>query len=64
MPASMCEDQGVDGHASIVTTMRYMHAIDQGKPGAITVLSEYRLQHRRKIVTNETPQILQTVASC
>jgi len=31
------------GHASIVTTMRYIHATDQGKRGAITVLSEYRL---------------------
>ena len=30
------------GHASIVTTMRYIHATDQGKRGAITVLSEYR----------------------
>jgi integrase len=65
-------DAGVDvvkikelmGHASIVTTMRYMHATDQGKRGAITVLSEYRLRHCRKIVTNETPQILQTAASC
>ena len=43
-------DAGVDvvkikelmGHASIVTTMRYIHATDQGKRGAITVLSEYR----------------------
>jgi hypothetical protein len=30
------------GHASIVTTMRYIHATDQGKGGAIVVLSEYR----------------------
>jgi DMSO/TMAO reductase YedYZ molybdopterin-dependent catalytic subunit len=36
------------GHASIVTTMRYMHATDQGKRGAITVLSEYRRQRSRK----------------
>jgi len=43
-------DAGVDvvkikelmGHASIVTTMRYIHATDQGKRGAIVVLSEYR----------------------
>jgi hypothetical protein len=28
------------GHASIVTTMRYIHATDQGKRGAIVVLSE------------------------
>jgi len=26
------------GHASIVTTMRYIHATDQGKRGAITVM--------------------------
>jgi integrase len=49
-------DAGVDvvkikelmGHASIVTTMRYIHATDQGKRGAITVLSEYRQQRRLK----------------
>ena len=63
-------DAGVDvvkikelmGHASIVTTMRYIHATDQGKRGAITVLSEYRQQHCRKIVTNEKRQILQPAA--
>ena len=46
-------DAGVDvvkikelmGHASIVTTMRYIHATDQGKRGAIVVLSEYRQRH-------------------
>jgi hypothetical protein len=27
---------------SIVTTMRYIHPTDQGKRGAIVVLSEYR----------------------
>jgi Phage integrase family len=40
-------DAGVDvvkikelmGHASIVTTMRYIHATDQGKRGAITVFT-------------------------
>ena len=43
-------DAGVDvvkikelmGHASIVTTMRYIHATDHGGRGAITVLSEDR----------------------
>jgi integrase len=30
------------GDASIVTTMRYIHATDQGKRSAIVVLSEYR----------------------
>ena len=53
-------DAGVDvvkikelmGHASIVTTMRYIHATDQGKRGAITVLSEYRQQRRQKMVTS------------
>lgn len=50
-------DAGVDvvkikelmGHASIVTTMRYIHATDQGKSSAITVLSEYRQQHCRRL---------------
>jgi hypothetical protein len=36
------------GHAPIVTTMRYMHATDQGKRKAIVVLSEYRQQHCHK----------------
>jgi Phage integrase family len=61
-------DAGVDvvkikelmGHASIVTTMRYIHATDQGKRGAITVLSEYRQQRSRKdghkLVTMEKRQ--------
>jgi integrase len=43
-------DTGIDvvqikelmGHASIVTTMRYRHATDQGQRGASVVLSEYR----------------------
>jgi integrase len=60
-------DAGVDvvkvkelmGHASIVTTMRYIHATDQGKRGAIVVLSEYRQQHCRKFVTSEAGQSLQ-----
>ena len=67
-------DAGVDvvkikelmGHASIVTTMRYIHATDQGKRGAITVLSEYRRQRqnrRHKFVTNEKRQVLQPAAS-
>ena len=64
-------DAGVDvvkikelmGHASIVTTMRYIHATDKGKRGAITVLSEYRRQHCRKIVTNEKRQVLQAAAN-
>jgi integrase len=47
-------------HAS---TMRYMQGTDQGKRGAITVLSEYRQQHCRKIVTNEKRQILQPAAN-
>ena len=64
-------DAGVDvvkikelmGHASIVTTMRYIHATDQGKRGAITVLSEYRQKRRHKFVTNEKRQALQPAAS-
>ena len=64
-------DAGVDvvkikelmGHASIVTTMRYIHATDQGKRGAIVVLSEYRKRHRRKFVTNEKRQSLQSAVN-
>jgi integrase len=64
-------DAGVDvvkikelmGHASIVTTMRYIHATDKGKRGAITVLSEYRKQRRHKFVTKEKRQTLQPAAS-
>jgi integrase len=41
------------GHAS---TMRYIHAADQGKRGAIVVLSEYRQRQRHKFVTNEERQ--------
>ena len=62
--ARVLVDAGVDvvkikelmGHASIVTTMRYIHATDQGKRGAITILSEYRQQRRHKFVTNEKRQ--------
>lgn len=69
-------DAGVDivkikelmGNASIVTTMRYIHATDQGKRGPIVVLSEYRQRHRpqdgHKMVTNEKRQVLKPAASC
>lgn len=64
-------DAGVDmvkikeimGHASIVTTMRYIHATDQGKRGAIVVLSEYRQRHCRKFVAKEKRQSLNPAAS-
>jgi len=64
-------DAGVDvvkikelmGHASIVTTMRYIHATDQGKRGAIVVLSEYRQKQRHKFVTTEKRQALQPAVS-
>jgi len=64
-------DAGVDvvkikellGHASIVTTMRYIHATDQGKRGAINVLSEYRKRRRHKFVTKDKRQALQPTAS-
>jgi integrase len=64
-------DAGVDvvkikelmGHASIVTTMRYMHATDQGKRGAIVVLSEYRQKRRHKFVTTEKRQTLEPAVS-
>jgi hypothetical protein len=55
------------GHASIVTTMRYIHATDQGKRGPIVVLSEYRQQHQytdgRKFVAKEKRQSLSPAAS-
>ena len=55
------------GHASIVTTMRYIHETDQGKRGAITVLSEYRQRHLRtdgrKFVTSEQRQSLPSTLS-
>src|SRR6476620_275587 len=64
-------DAGVDvvkikeliGHASIMTTMRYIHATDQGKRGAIVVLSEYRQRHCRKFVAKEKRQTRQPAAS-
>ena len=64
-------DAGVDvvkikelmGHASIVTTMRYIHATDQGKRGAIVVLSEYRQKQRHKFVTNEERQAVRPAVS-
>jgi len=60
-------DAGVDvvkikelmGHASIGTTMRYIHATDQGKRGAIIVLSEYRQKRRHKIVSTTKRQAFQ-----
>jgi hypothetical protein len=42
------------GPASIVTTIRYIHATDQGKRGAIVVLSEYQQKRRHKLVTLKT----------
>jgi hypothetical protein len=51
------------GHASIVTTMRYIHATDQGKRGAIVVWSEYRQKQRHKFVTTEKRQALQPAVS-
>ena len=61
-------DAGVDvvkikelmGHASIVTTMRYIHATDQDKLGAIVVLSQYR---HHKFVTDEKRQTVQPAVS-
>jgi hypothetical protein len=40
-----------------VTTMRYIHTTDQGKRGAITVLSEYRQKRRHKFVTDENGRL-------
>jgi integrase len=58
-------DAGVDvvkikelmGHASIVMTMRYIHATDQRKRGAIVVLSEYRRRHCRKFVAKKSDRL-------
>jgi hypothetical protein len=51
------------GHASIVTTMRYIHATDQGKRGAIIVLSEYRQKRHPTFVTDEKRQAIQPAAN-
>jgi integrase len=67
-------DAGVDvvkikelmGHSSIVTTMRYIHATDQGKRAAITVLAEYRRERkkpRHKSVAKEERQAKRPAAS-
>ena len=50
------------GHASIVTTMRYIHTTDQGKRSAIVILSEYRQKRRHKLVTNEKRQAIEPAA--
>ena len=44
------------GHASIVPPMRYIHATDQGKRGAIMVLSGYLQWRCRKFVAKEKRQ--------
>ncbi len=47
------------GHASIVTTMRYMHASDSGKRDAIArMAASYAQNNCHKIVTNEKRQAL------
>jgi len=51
------------GHASIVTTMRYIHATDQGKRGAIVALSEYPQKRRHEFVTNEKWQAFEPAVS-
>ncbi len=46
------------GHASITTTMRYMHASDAGKRDAIArMAASYAIENCHKIVTNEKRQI-------
>jgi len=42
----------------MVTAIRYIHATDQGKRGAIVMVSEYRQQFCGKFVTSEPPQSL------
>jgi site-specific recombinase XerD len=47
------------GHASITTTMRYMHASDSGKRDAIArMATRYAQNDCHKIVTNEKRQAL------
>jgi site-specific recombinase XerD len=47
------------GHASITTTMRYMHASDSGKRDAIArMAANYATKDCHKIVTNEKRQVL------
>ena len=46
------------GHASITTTMRYMHASDSGKRDAIArMAARYAQNDCHKIVTNEKRQV-------
>jgi integrase len=48
------------GHASITTTMRYMHASDEGKRAAVNKLPAYRLGtawNCHPIVTKEKRQV-------
>ena len=59
----MLEDLLHQGHGSIVTTMRYIHATDQGKRGAIVVLSEYRQKRRHKFVADDKRQTLESAKS-
>ena len=56
-------DAGVDvvkikdlmGHASITTTMRYLHASEKGKREAIARLSDYRQQGRERCKIDALP---------
>lgn len=45
------------GHASIQTTMIYVHATDEGKHQAVHALERYGNIHGHKLGTNEKEQI-------
>jgi len=44
------------GHASIQTTMIYVHATDDGKQRAVSALERYGKNHGHKLGTNENEQ--------
>ena len=45
------------GHILMVTAIRYIHATDQGKRGAIVMVAEYRQQFCRKVRHKRTASI-------
>jgi len=65
-------DAGVDvvkikelmGHASIVTTMRYIHATDQGKRRAVVVFVRVSTETTHKFVTMENGRASNSLATC
>ena len=63
-------DQGYSDQGNccdVALIVRYIHTADQGKRGAIVVVSKYRERHLRtdgrKLVTKEKRQTIQPAAS-